>query len=63
MSSLLYISIAYYMQKGGGEGVQIACKTAYIINGRPLGPTFQGTGVEDWSLITRRVCVWGGVRV
>ena len=32
--SLLYISIAYYMQKGG-EGVQIACKNAYVINGRP----------------------------
>ena len=35
MSSLLYISIAYYMQKGG-EGVQKACKIAYVINGRPL---------------------------
>ena len=37
-SSLLYISIAYYMQKGGGggEGVQKACKIAYVINGRPL---------------------------
>ena len=34
-SRLLYISIAYYMQKGG-EGVQIACKIAYILNGRPL---------------------------
>ena len=33
-SSLLYISIAYYMQKGG-EGVQIACKIAYVLNGRP----------------------------
>ena len=33
--SLLYISIAYYMQKGG-EGVQIACKNSYVINGRPL---------------------------
>ena len=32
-SSLLYISIAYYMQKGGGW-VQIACKTAYVLNGR-----------------------------
>ena len=32
---LLYISIAYYMQKGG-EGVQITCKIAYILNGRPL---------------------------
>ena len=31
-SSLLYISIAYYMQKGGGW-VQIA----YVLNGRPLG--------------------------
>ena len=31
---ILYISIAYYMQKGG-EGVQIACKIAYVINGRP----------------------------
>ena len=30
-SSLLYISIAYYMQKVG-EGVQIACKIAYVIN-------------------------------
>ena len=41
-SSLLYISIAYCMQKGG-EGVQIACKIAYVINGRPLIyiPNFQ----------------------
>ena len=30
-SSLLYISIAYNMQKGG-EGVQIACKIAYVLN-------------------------------
>ena len=36
--SLLYISTAYYMQKGGGW-VQIACKIAYILNGRPLIPT------------------------
>ena len=34
-SSILYISIAYYMQKEG-EGVQIACKIAYVLNGRPL---------------------------
>ena len=34
-SSLLYISIAYYMQKGGGW-VQIACKIAYVLNERPL---------------------------
>ena len=34
-SSLLYISIAFYMQKGGGW-VQIACKIAYVLNGRPL---------------------------
>ena len=34
-SSLLYISIAYGMQKGG-EGVQIACKIGYVLNGRPL---------------------------
>ena len=32
---LLYICIAYYMQKGG-EGVQIACKIAYVLNGGPL---------------------------
>ena len=32
-SSLLFISIAYYMQKGG-EGVKKACKNAYVINGR-----------------------------
>ena len=30
VSSLLYISIAYYMQKGGWVG-----KIAYILNGRP----------------------------
>ena len=30
-SSLLYISIAYYMQKGGGW-VQIACEIAYLLN-------------------------------
>ena len=34
-SSLLYISIAYYMQKGVGW-VQIACKIGYVLNGRPL---------------------------
>ena len=34
-SSLPYISIAYYIQKGGGW-VQIACKIAYVLNGRPL---------------------------
>ena len=32
-STLLYISIAYYMQKGSGW-VQKACKIAYILNGR-----------------------------
>ena len=34
-SSLLYISIVYYMRKGGGW-VQIACKIAYVLNGRSL---------------------------
>ena len=33
--SLLYIYIAYNMQKGGGW-VQIACKNAYVLKGRPL---------------------------
>ena len=33
-SSLLYIPIAYYMQQRG-EGVQIACKIANVLNGRP----------------------------
>ena len=31
----LLISIVYYMQKGG-ERDQIACKTAYVLNTRPL---------------------------
>ena len=31
-SSLLYISIAYYIRKGGGW-VQIAGKIAYVLNG------------------------------
>ena len=38
-SNFPYISIVYYMQKGGGW-VQIACKIAYILNGRPLGDLF-----------------------
>ena len=33
-SSLLYIAIAYDIQKGW-EGVQIACKIVYVLNGRP----------------------------
>ena len=33
-SRILYISIAYYMQKGGGW-VQIACTIAYVLNRRP----------------------------
>ena len=36
-SSLLYISMAYYMQKVVGS-VQIACKIAYVLNVRPLSP-------------------------
>ena len=43
-SSLLYISIAYYMQKGGGW-VQIACKIAYVLNGRPLSNSKQITNL------------------
>ena len=36
-TSILYISITYYMQKKGGEsGVKKACKNVYVINGRPL---------------------------
>ena len=34
-SNLLYTSIAYYLQKGGGW-VQIACEIAYVLNGRSL---------------------------
>ena len=34
-SSLLYISIAYYFMQKGGGWVQIACKIAYVLNGRP----------------------------
>ena len=30
------MSIVYYMQKGG-EGVQIACKIAYVLNGSSRG--------------------------
>ena len=41
-SSLRYISIVYYLLKGG-EGVQIACKIAYVING---GPQAQNDGVD-----------------
>ena len=41
-SSLLYISIAYYMQKGG-EGVQIACNIMYVLNGRPLSASDIGS--------------------
>ena len=40
-SCLLYISLAYYMQKGGGW-VQIACKIAYILNGRPPAGNSKG---------------------
>ena len=38
-SSHLHIAIAYYMQKGGGL-VQIACKIAYVLNGRLVENTF-----------------------
>ena len=34
-SSLLYISIVYYMQKGGGW-VQIACKIAYMVKSHEM---------------------------
>ena len=54
-SSLLYIFIAYYMQKGDGW-VQIACKIAYALNGRPLSKNRRGERVlcsgfdENWIL-------------
>ena len=35
VKSLIHISIAYFMQNEG-KGVQIACKIAYVLNGRPL---------------------------
>ena len=34
--SLLYISIVYYMQKGGGwVQIEKVCKIAYVLNERP----------------------------
>ena len=39
-SNLLYISIAYYMQKEDGW-VQIACQIAYVLNGRPRSAILQ----------------------
>ena len=50
-SSLLYISIAYYMQKGG-EGVQKSCKNAYVISGRPLS-----TGTRQAYRLLITVCL------
>ena len=46
------------MQKGGGgEGVQIACKVAYVINGRPLSYTvdvdiFACVHIGEWVIST-----------
>ena len=53
-SSLLYISIAYYMQKGG-EGVQIACKIAYVLNGRPIQ---SASPTPHTTLVSRLVTLW-----
>ena len=57
-SSLLYTSIAYYMQNGGGW-VQIACKNAYVLNGRPLicNELFIAQ-MHDWFTV-----MVGGIRV
>ena len=41
------------MQKGG-EGVQIACKNAYVINGRPQTMVTWGTGYSVVTMVT-----WG----
>ena len=38
-SSLPFIYIAYFMQKGR-KGVQIACKNANVLHGRPPGTKF-----------------------
>ena len=48
-SSPLYISIAYYMQKGG-EGVQIACKIVYVLNGRPLNDTIDNNRIVIFAI-------------
>ena len=47
---LLYISIAYYLQKRGGW-VQIACKIAYVLNGKVpyFGPLKYSLKVLVWS--------------
>ena len=58
-SSLLYISIAYYMQKGGGW-VQIACKIAYVLNGRPLRTLFYVRNIYAIMICTdRKQCLQG----
>ena len=42
------------MQKGG-EGVQIACKIAYVLNGRPHGVgKVSGHHVRGWELTCSR---------
>ena len=40
--------IAYYMQKGG-RWVQIACKIAYVLNGRPLANNLQNRSSISFS--------------
>ena len=46
------------MQKGG-EGVQIACKIAYVLNGRPLNRTLNPSSFEEKTRcnIGRIICV------
>ena len=34
--SLIHVYCVLHAKRGGGEEVQIACKNAYIIYGRPL---------------------------
>ena len=46
--------MAYYMQKGG-EGVQIACKIAYVINGKPLIVEGDNNGQRSEKLNTEAV--------
>ena len=55
-ASVLYISFEYFMQKGGGGGVKIACKNVYVLNGRPHSRTSSGYMPGASSGYTHRHC-------
>ena len=53
----IYFHCVLHAKKGGGEGVQITCKIAYVLNERPLRNTVQSVLLNHYTTVAVRAGV------